>query len=254
MTARSIGIGRWLVHGVARPGRRRLFCFPHGGGSVAEFIRWSRNLPELEISGIQLPGRGTRLSEPALTTMDELVAAVTQALPTGAPYSMFGHSFGALVAYEVTRALLREGRPLPETLVVSGFPAPSTPRTASHIHTLPDEELINEVSRRHDGVPPEVLAQPELKAIVARYLRADYQILETYEWRPGEQLPVPLTVFSGRDDKISAEALRAWQRHTVEEINVRMFPGGHFYFRQHEPAVLRALAHAAGETRMKGAA
>jgi surfactin synthase thioesterase subunit len=252
VTARTIG--RWFVQGQARPGRRRLFCFPHGGGSAAEFVRWSRHLPNVEISAVQLPGRGTRLSEPVLSRMDELVAAITEVMPTGAPYSVFGHSLGGLVAYEVTRALRRAGRRLPDHLIVSGYPAPSMPRAEPHIHTLPDDELISEVGRRHDSLPAEILADPELKAIVARYLRADYQILETYEWRAADPLPVPMTVFGGRDDQISADALRAWQRHTAEEITLRLFPGGHFYFRQHQAPVLRALAGEVARTRTDAAA
>lgn len=252
MAARTAG--RWFIKGQARPGRRRLFCFPHGGGSTAEFVRWSRHLPTVEISGVQLPGRGSRLSEPVLTQMDELVAAVTEVLPTGAPYSIFGHSLGALVAYEVTQALRRAGRRLPDHLIVSSYPAPSKPRTERQIHTLPDDELLNEVGRRHDGLPAEILANPELKAIVAQYLRADYQIVETYEWRSDEPLRVPLTVFGGRDDGFSADDLWAWQRHAAEEITLRLFPGGHFYFRQHQAAVLRALAGAVADTRMDKAA
>jgi surfactin synthase thioesterase subunit len=233
--------GRWFVHGPARPGRPRLFCFPHGGGSAAEYIRWARHLPAVELHAVQLPGRGTRLSEPPLTGMDALVAAVVGAMPAGRPYSMFGHSLGALVAYEVTRALTRAGRDLPDHLVVSGFPAPSTRRTEPPVHELPDDELIREVGRRHGGLPSEVLGDPELKAITARCLRADYQVLETYEWRQGDPVDVPLTVFAGQDDAIGSDALQAWQEHAAPEITLRMFPGDHFYFREHRTRVLRAL-------------
>ncbi|GAB1511492.1 thioesterase II family protein [Actinophytocola sp. KF-1] len=236
--------GRWFVHGPARPGRPRLLCFPHGGGSAAEYVRWARHLPAVELHALQLPGRGTRLSETPLTGMDELVEAIVDAVPAGGPYSVFGHSLGALVAYEVTRALTRAGRRLPDQLVVSGFPAPSTRRTEPPLHELPDDELVAEVGRRHGGLPPEVAGDPELKAIAARCLRADYRVLETYEWRPGEPVDVPLTVFGGQDDAIAPDAMLAWQRHAEKEITVRMFPGDHFYFREHQALVLRALSGA----------
>lgn len=234
--------GRRLIRGPARPGRPRLFCFPHGGGAPAEFVRWARTLRSVEINAVQLPGRGSRLSEPVLTRMDELVAEVVEIMPTCAPYALFGHSFGALVAYEVTLELRRTGRTLPDHLIVSGFPAPSIPRTEQSIHHLPDADLLNEVARRHGGMSSEILADPERKTMIARYLRADYQILETYEWRPDAPLPVPLTVFSGNDDAIGTNSLRAWQRHVLGEIGIRQFPGDHFYFRQHQETVLRALA------------
>ncbi|MCR6483483.1 alpha/beta fold hydrolase [Amycolatopsis sp. OK19-0408] len=234
--------GGWFIHGPARPGRLRLICFPHGGGAPAEFARWSRRLPGVEISAVQLPGRGSRLSEPVLTRMGEVVAEVAEVLPTDAPYAVFGHSLGALMGYEVTRQLRRTGRRLPEQLIVSGFPAPSTPRTEPPIHHLPDDDLLTEVAHRHGGLPTGILDDPERKATVARYLRADYQILETYEWRADAPLPVPLTAFGGREDTIGADALRAWRAHVTGEIDLRCFPGGHFYFRQHQAMVLRALA------------
>ena len=213
--------GRWLIRGPARPGRPRLFCFPHGGGAAAEFVRWARLLPNVEISGVQLPGRGSRLAEPLLTRMDELVAELVDVMPTGAPYAMFGHSLGALVAYEVARELRRAGRRLPDQLIVSGFPAPSMPRTEPPIHQLPDDDLLNEVARRHGGLASAILADPERKTRVARYIRADYQIVETYEWRADAPLPVPLTVFGGSEDTIGVDALRAWRRHVTGEISVR---------------------------------
>jgi surfactin synthase thioesterase subunit len=233
----------WFVQGVARPGRPRLYCFPHSGGSAAEFIRWSRHLPRVEIRGVQPPGRGLRRSS-VPTRMTDLVASVTAALPTDAPYSVFGHSLGAVVAYEVTRALHAAGRPLPDQLIVSSFPAPSTlgARTGTSVHTLPDDELLDVLGRRHGGIPPEVLADPALKTIVARNLRADYQILHSYAWQPGPRVPVPVVVFGGMDDGITPEGFQAWQDHTTEGLTTRMFPGGHFYFRQHPPVVMRALA------------
>lgn len=239
----------WLIRGPERPGRPRLFCFPHGGGAAAEFVRWARALPSVEISAVHLPGRGSRRAEPVLTRMDDLVAEVVDIMPTGAPYAVFGHCFGALVAYEVARELRRVGRRLPDHLIVSGFPAPSVPRTEPDIHHLPDDDLVNEVARRYDGLPSEVLADPERKTRIARYLRADYQILETYEWRADAPLPVPLTVFGGSDDDIGTDALRAWQRHVTGEISIRCFPGDHFYFRQHQAPVLRALAGIVQTTR-----
>ena len=174
--------------------------------------------------------------------MDELVAEVAGILPAGAPYALFGHSLGALVAYEVTRELRRAGRRLPDHLIVSGFAAPSLPRTDPPIHHLPDDALLDEVARRHGGLSRDVLADPGRKARIARYIRADYQILETYAWRPEPPLPVPLTAFGGSDDAIGEDALRAWRRHVTGEIGLHLFPGDHFYFRQHKAAVLHTLA------------
>ena len=254
----ALNAKRWLVSADRQPALPRIFLFPHGGGAAAEYIRWGRDLPGLEVNAIQLPGRGTRLREPAVTSMRELVAQVVDAVPFGGPagrrrFSFFGHSLGALVAYEVCVALRTAGKPLPERLVVSGFGAPSVPRTATAVHHLADDDLIAEVDRRHGGFPPEVLADADLRHLLAGYLRADYQVLETYEYRQTAPLPVPIQVFGGHEDAIAVEDLHAWRRHSTWPVPVRLFPGGHFYLRDQAAPVRRALAAALNDDLRKAA-
>ncbi|MGW2557758.1 thioesterase II family protein [Streptomyces sp. NPDC001514] len=244
---------RWLISGAPRPTAPKLYCFAHGGGSAAEYLRWARDLRGTELHAVQLPGRGSRAAEPVLTSMDALVEAFLADVPLGgpAPYAFFGHSLGALVSYEITRALRAAGRRLPARLIVSGFPAPHLhrQRTAEPLHRLPDTDLVEAVSRIHGGIPEEVLASSELRTLTATPLRADYQLLETYSWRAEDPLPVPVTVFGGRDDRVTREQLEAWQDHTTAEVTVRQFPGGHFYLREQPAVVLRALAGAVGALR-----
>ncbi|MFG2891068.1 thioesterase II family protein [Streptomyces sp. NPDC048248] len=241
----TAALPRWLVSGAPRPAAPKLYCFAHGGGSAAEYLRWARNLPGAELHAVQLPGRGTRLSEPVFTSMDTLVDGVLAHVPLGtAPYAFFGHSLGSLIAYEVTRALRTADRPLPACLVVSGYPAPHLPYTSQELHTLPDDDLIEAVSRIHGGIPEEVLASAELRELTATALRADYRILETYAWRASEPLSLPITVFGGLADHVTAEQLQAWQELTTGEVTVRQFPGDHFYLREQPAPVLRSLAGA----------
>jgi surfactin synthase thioesterase subunit len=241
----TAALPRWLVSGAPRPAAPKLYCFAHGGGSAAEYLRWARSLPGAELHAVQLPGRGTRLGEPVFTSMDTLVEGVLANVPLGAaPYAFFGHSLGSLIAYEVTRALRIADRPLPARLVVSGYPAPHLPHTSQGLHTLPDDELIEAIARIHGGIPEEVLASAELRELAATALRADYQVLETYSWREDEPLSLPITVFGGLADHVTAEQLQAWQELTTGEVTVRQFPGGHFYLREQPAPVLRSLAGA----------
>lgn len=245
MNTLTLAPPRWTIRATPRPGAPRLYCFPHGGGSAAEYVRMARDLPNVELHAIQLPGRGTRFQESSFTRMSELVETLVEEIPFGAePFAFFGHSLGALIAYEVTRELRRTGRRLPERLVLSGYPAPSIPRVAESVLHLGDDELLAEVGRRHGGLPAEVTADPELRALVAGSLRADYEVLETYRWQDGDALPVPMTLFGGREDAVTKESLIAWGHHTTEDTTVRQFPGGHFYFRERRSPLPRFLAGA----------
>lgn len=237
MNTHTASSARWLVRLPAsdRPGRtRRVFCFPHGGGAAAEYIRWARGLRDTEFNAVQLPGRSGRIGQEPFTDMTSLVDALVDEVTFTPPYTLFGHSLGALIAYELAHALRAAGHPLPERLLVSSYPAPHLPRQRSALHRLPDDELLDEVGRRHGGIPPEVLAHAELREAAAHCLRADYTILETYTWQPRAPLPVPVTVLGGRQDPlVTPEQLAAWDElTTVRPCPVRTFPGGHFYLRQ----------------------
>ncbi len=233
---------RWLVGSVVRTEPLRLYCFAHGGGSVAEYLRWSGQLPGVEVWGIQLPGRGSRIEEPALSDMDSLASEVAEHVRFGEPYAFFGHSFGALLAFEVVRRLREAGRPLPIRLFASGYPAPDTPLTQEPIHRLPDREFLAAISRRYDAVPAEVLHNADLQAAVLPGLRMDYRILETYRYRSESPLPVPITALAGTEDLIGREELQAWDRHCDPPVSVCRFPGGHFYLHARRERLLRTVA------------
>jgi surfactin synthase thioesterase subunit len=244
----ALSAPRWTIRAPgADQATRTLYCLPHGGGSAAEYVRWARDLRKVAVCAIQLPGRGSRLAEPPHTEMDELIGTLVDELDFTGPYVLFGHSFGALVAYELAQALREAGRTLPERLILSSYPAPHLPREPSGLHLLPDEELLAEVARLHGGIPEEVLANAELCRMAAVCVRADYRIVETYTWRRRPPLPVPMTVLGGQQDVVSAEQLAAWAEHTTAgPVQQRTFPGGHFYFRERQRAVvLRAVQAAA---------
>ncbi|MFE2408506.1 thioesterase II family protein [Kitasatospora sp. NPDC059408] len=238
---------QWTIRAPGPSGPRTLYCFPHGGGSAAEYVRWGRQLEGLNVLAVQLPGRGSRLDEEPCTSMADLVDRLAKELPLSTPFVFFGHSFGALVCYELTHRLIELGRPLPERLILSGYPAPELARHEQGFHLLPDTELLGAVNERHGGIPEELLADPELARLSAAGLRADYRILETYRWYERPPLPVPFTVLGGDRDLISREQLTAWERHTdAGPVQVRLFPGGHFYFRERQhAAVLRNVRAAA---------
>lgn len=219
----------------------RIYCFPHCGGSAGEYVRWGDQLPGLELSGVTLPGRGPRHREPPAASLSELATAIAHEVRFRPPYVLFGHSFGALLAYHVAHRLHDRDRPLPGLLILSAALPPHLPLDVPALSGLPDRVFLQRLAGRYGGVPAELSENPELAALVAPAYRADWAILERYTDPGLPPLGIPMLVLGGNRDRYSSRQLGQWVRHTTAEFQLRLLPGGHFYFRENPGLVLDIL-------------
>jgi medium-chain acyl-[acyl-carrier-protein] hydrolase len=231
------------------PARTRLFCFPFAGGGTTGYRAWAGCFPaDIEICPVQLPGRECRLAEPPARNLGRLVADLASGiLPMlDVPFAFFGHSLGAIVAFEVARELARRRSPLPTHLFLSAHgPATATP-PSEPFHTLPEDEFLKKVQQL-GGLPDAVVRHPELLQIVLPALRADFEMYEKHRPIPGPPLAIPITALGGEDDEgVPTGRLESWRAETTARFGNRMFPGGHFYLQNAGPAlaalVVRELA------------
>ena len=164
--------------------RLRLLCFPYAGGGVSVFRAWPDLLPaEIEVWAIQLPGHDGRLREPIPAELQTLALAAADGLGPAldTPFACFGHSMGALLAFEFARQLRHRGLAGPTQLFVSARRAPQLPRTDAPLHTLPEGPFIEMLRQRYNGIPAAILAEPELLQLFLPMLRADFKLIETYQ-------------------------------------------------------------------------
>lgn len=213
----------------------RLLCLPHAGGSASYYHPMARALaPAADVLAAQYPGRQDRYAEPPAKSIRELAERIVEAV-TGdddeRPLALFGHSMGAVVAYEAALLLEAAGR-APVRLFVSGRRAPSADWDGRQLHKAGDAELLESV-RRLNGTDGQVFEDEELMRLVLSALRGDYKALETYEPRPGDRLTCPVTILTGDDDPVTTvAAARAWTGHTDGPTDLHVFPGGHFYLNE----------------------
>lgn len=224
---------RWFA--VRRPNplaTLRLFCFPYAGGGTPIYRGWPDQLPEdYEVCAVQLPGRGNRIKEPPYYSVEPMVEALASAVVPylDRPYAFFGHSMGAAVGFELARVLDARGLGLPVRLFVSGRGAPQLPPDWAITYNLPEPQFVSHI-RNLNGTPAEVLEHPELMALMLPLLRADFSVVETYQYRPGPPLGCPLTAFGGLDDtEVKPAKVAAWREQTSADFNLRMMPGDHFF-------------------------
>ena len=221
-----------------------LVCFPHAGGGAVVFHPWSRELqPVAAVRAVVLPGRESRFREPAATSMDAVVWPIAEALatlPNTRPIVMFGHSLGALIAYEVARRMVASFRRGPAALIVSGRPAPHLPSRAPRLAHLQPRDVVFQVAELHGGIPTALLEEPDLVALMGTVLKGDLTILENYQYVPGPPLDCPLLAVGGSSDRlVSRVEVEGWHEHTKGDFSCAQLDGGHFYL--HDRDSRRAL-------------
>jgi surfactin synthase thioesterase subunit len=235
-----------LRFGAANNHGRRLFCLPYAGGTPGVYRAWSKLLPvDVDVTAVTLPGRTPGSGEPLLGSIREIVDVLLPEVQaaTDVPYAFFGHSMGALVAFELAVALQDAEGPAPDCLFVSGRRAPDEPHTGSSIYDLPHAEFLDALDRSYGGVPDAIRREPELLALLLPALRADVRTFETYAPLSDARVRCPVHVYGGADDtRPRPDQLSGWQRVAEQEISVRLFPGGHFYLAAEAEAVTGDIA------------
>jgi surfactin synthase thioesterase subunit len=234
------------------PGRLRLFCFHHAGGTTAAFAHWRETLgPDITVLPVRLPGRESRVREPRVTDLAALTRDLDLELDPllDEPYAFYGHSMGALIAYSLTRLRALRGASLPVRLMVGAYPGPHLKPPTEAVRTLPDPELGRWLVD-HGGLSPVLLQYPNWLSSATALLRDDLMLCHSYRHADGEPLPCPIDVFTGAADPLmTGELAAAWRGHTRAGFRVHVVPGGHLFVLEPEaglPGVLARLLASTG--------
>lgn len=223
-----------------------LVCLPFAGGGAGFYRAW-KEIPTdgFTVLPLQLPGREERfLDEPftdALEAAGDLAAQADRLIGADAPFALFGHSLGAVLAYECARELERLRPGGLRQVYVSGSPGPWSGRTEGATG-LGDDEFLARV-QEFAGYRHEALDDPDLREVLLPLLRADVAMHEDYKPASADPIGAGITSLRGADDTlVSAEEARQWQDATSGPFSYRELPGGHMYLADSPEALLRALA------------
>lgn len=236
----------WFVrHSRNGRGAQRLFCFPYAGGNAHIFRPWANLLPaSIEVVAIQAPGKGARLLETPYVRLADLIdGLLPHLLPAIAehPFSFFGHSNGALLAFELACTLQARGLPMPKRLLLSASPAPWT-RDIEQPYSSMSVEAFKQVLRDLEGTPAEVLDDPELFDLMLPGLRADFALAEHYRWSHPELLEIPTSIYWAEQDRIDERQIKAWQSRISPAVQFERMPGGHFFIHSHQDLLTAHVA------------
>lgn len=225
-----------------------ILCLPYAGAGATFYRGWPAPPAGIAVAPLQPAGREERFGEPlypsVAAAVDDLSRAAVPVVEAGGPYLLFGHSFGALLAFEIARRLCTDGRKPAAHLVISGSAAPGQP-LGRHSGGLDDEEFVARVEQLAGYAHP-ALADPDMREVVLPVIRADVELHESYRPAGDEPVPVPVTVVRGAADHLVTKAdCQAWAAWTSRGCTVAELPGGHMYLAEDPGPVLRLLARLA---------
>lgn len=233
MTVPAHHASRWLpLHAFPDRGGLPLFCLPHAGGGASAYRAWLGKVPGVDVLPVQPPGREARLRDAPHERMDSLVAELASVLAeaTGSrPYAVYGHSLGALVAFETLREIRRRGGEEPVRLFVSGCVAPQcTYDDGPPVVGMSEPEVV-QMLRQLGGTPDWLLADREVLRMILPAVRADFSVKETYSYVAEPPLDVPVTVLaSTADARAPLEYQKRWRELTSADFTMHTLTGGHF--------------------------
>lgn len=227
----------------------RMFCFPYAGGGASFARSWGKYLPaDVELIGVQYPGRESRHAEPFLRTPQAIAGDVIEDISrhSDLPTVFVGCSLGGLIAYEtIVRQLIHGLRP-PIHLVVAASRAPHLARTIPAWAELPHAQFIDKL-REIGGTPESVLQDEEMMALFLPILRTDFACAENYHPTRVSPLPCPIMSFHGTGDAaIEEPATAAWNLHTTRGFTFHRIDGGHFFMQERLDKVMAAIIGTCG--------
>ncbi|MGY4689616.1 thioesterase II family protein [Salibacterium sp. K-3] len=225
--------------------KKTLFCLPYAGGSAESiYFSWKTQLQKcVEVVPIELPGRGKRIKESLIKSVDEMVDDIIRSIKDRInetdSYAIFGHSMGGLLAYELVRRLHTMNLKIPDEVIISGFQPPEY-KVMGDYGSLSMEEFSEKI-RMSGNVPSIIFENKKMYDIFMPIIHTDYQMFFSYSYKPHDDdaiIKSDLYAFTGIDDYQVYQRRNDWAYYTSGKFQSVVFEGGHFYINNNQQQVI----------------
>ncbi len=223
----------------------KLFFFPYAGGSATMiYKKWEKYLsPEIEIIPVELAGRGKRIKDSLYRNFNEAIDDIFQQVVDSIDnqnYAFFGHSMGALIAYEIGQRIIKKNLKMPEHLFFSGKEAPHISKK-NLIHHLPEEQFKQEIINLA-GIPDEVISNKDLMNYFMPIIKADYTLFELYQYDENNvAFDTDISILWGKEDEGNMLSVVDWERYSTTQCNFFLFNGGHFFLNEETENICKVI-------------
>jgi|GEM_PF-156374 Predicted thioesterase involved in non-ribosomal peptide biosynthesis len=226
--------------------KTKLICIPYAGATGMVYLKWKKYLSDnYDLIPVDLPGRGRRISESFLESIEKVVEDIIfqleKIMDERFVYALYGHSMGCLIIYELIHTLRWKNYPMPVHIFLSGRNPPHY-GVDRIISDMDDMDFFEEISR-YGGTPVEFFQHKELLDIFLPILKSDYKLVEKYVFHPRqEKIPGNMTFFySTEDEGVAQYKIKEWQQYIAGDLTIHEFEGGHFFIHNHYPKMLALM-------------
>lgn len=236
---------KWINHASHNSEAQiNLFCFPHAGGSSSYFAKWIRNFSAaINILPVEYPMREKRSGEAMPDSLIELARQMAAECREifSAPFALFGHCTGAIIAYETASALQEKFQIEPSYFFASASVSPRHTKIQS-VKLMSDEEFITFIAQ-YGVVDPVFLENKELLDYFLPIVRKDFELHENYTHGIHPPLNCPIHALNGNHDfnTAAAEEVDDWANFTTAAFKKDTFEGEHFYLDVHLQEICRLM-------------
>lgn len=212
----------------------QLFLLHFAGGNCYSYRFLTPMLQGFEVIALELPGRGKRMEEALIRDFDDAAVDFYQqinALLTGSPFLIYGHSMGAYLALRVANMLEIAGNG-PAGIVVSGNAGPGIVRKEKKVRYLMERTEFMQELLQIGGIPNELIDNDEVFSFFEPVLRADFEIAERHDLRREPAIQAPLYAIMGSLEESVGE-INNWSGFTKGGFYSEVLEGDHFFIYRH---------------------
>jgi surfactin synthase thioesterase subunit len=210
----------------------RVFVFPYSGGNLQIFKKWDKLFDKkVQVIYPNYPGKGSRMQEENICCIEEFVNLVYLNMQhlLDKPFILFGHSNGALVSFKLANILEKNKVQNLKKVIISAKSAPVFIKEENKLCELPFEEFIDTL-REFGNTPEEVINNKEIMQLLTPSLKADFAFSEYYEYKDSDKILTPTSIWQGKSDNhIKGECIEGWVKELGNQVDIKMFKGGHFF-------------------------
>ena len=219
-----------------------LICFANAGAGPTVFRQWNEAFNGVvNVWGASYPGRDTLSQLEPVHSLEALISIYAEELSffSNKPFLLYGHSFGALVAYSLAVKLQDSG--VCTVALCVGARRPPFMNARGALDFGSDQRLLDQL-KKLKGIPDVLLENEELLEYYLPHIKHDLLLNESCIGNPVEKLVNPIFGFySSSDLLVLPSEVEGWSVYTEEYFEPISVTGGHFFIKDKNNAFFREM-------------